>query len=106
MKKLMILCIVSAFCYSALCQGNSMSKKSDMNISFTNKIEKEYVTMSNGLALHVKDGNTTTLSSPLKLNNGSLVMPDGTIQMSDGTTKKLKEGEYIDIDGLMGKVKK
>jgi hypothetical protein len=106
MKKLMILCIVSAFCYSALCQGNSMSKKSDMNISFTNKMDKEYVTMKNGLALHVKDGNTTTLSSPFKLNNGGLVMPDGTIQLSDGTTKKLKEGEYIDIDGQMGTIKK
>jgi hypothetical protein len=106
MKKLMILCIVSAFCYNALCQSNSISKKSDTNVSFTNKMEKEYVTMKNGLALHVKDGNTTTLSSPLKLNNGGLVMPDGTIQMSDGTTKKLKEGEYIDIDGQMGKDKK
>jgi hypothetical protein len=106
MKKLMILCIVSALCYSALSQGNSLPKKSDKDIIFTNKMEKEYVTMKNGLALHVKDGNTTTLSSPFKLNNGSLVMPDGTIQLSDGTTKKLKEGEYIDIDGQMGKIKK
>ncbi|HEV3221280.1 MAG TPA: DUF6799 domain-containing protein [Puia sp.] len=82
-----------------------MVKKSDTNMSFTNKMEKEYVMMKDGLALHVKNGNTTTLSSPFKLNNGGLVMPNGTIQLSDGTTKKLKEGEYIDIDGQMGKTK-
>ncbi len=97
---------MGAFSYSAICQGNSMNKKSDTNIAFTKRMEKEYVMMQNGLALHVKDGNTTTLSSPLKLNNGGLVMPDGTIQLSDGTTKKLKEGEYVDIDGIMGKIKK
>ncbi len=106
MKKLMILCIASAFCYTALCQGNSAPKKSDTYVLLPNKIEKEYVTMKNGLAMHVKDGNITTLGSPLKLNNGGYAMPDGTIQMSDGTTKKLKEGEYINIDGQMGKVKK
>ncbi len=106
MKKLLILCMVGAFSYSALCQSNSVPKKSDTDFAFTKKMEKEFVMMQNGLALHVKDGNTTTLSSPLKLNNGGLVMPDGTIQMSDGTTKKLKEGEYVDIDGIMGKIKK
>ncbi len=106
MKKLLILCVVSSFSLSALCQDISLAKKSDANMLLTKKMENEYVMIKDGLALHVKNGNTTTLSSPLKLNNGGLVMPDGTIQLSDGTTKKLKEGEYIDIDGQMGKVKK
>jgi hypothetical protein len=106
MKKLLTLCVLSFIAFAAICQDNNLAKNSNTNTLLAKKTAKEYVMMKNGLALHVKFGDTTTLSSPLKLNNGELVMPDGTIQMSDGTTKKLKEGEYIDIDGQMGNAKK
>lgn len=105
MKKLLILGLVSTFSLNAICGSNNVVNNSAPYTALIKKMEKEFVTMKNGLALHVKNGDTTTLSSPLKLNNGGLVMPDGTIKLSDGTTKKLKEGEYIDIDGKMGKVK-
>ena len=39
------------------------------------------------------------------LVNGTTIHPDGTINVSSGRTKKLKEGQYITMDGRIRNLK-
>jgi hypothetical protein len=82
---------------------SAMSQDSSMNAS--DKMMKQCVIMKKGLAMVVKNGDTTTLSSPLRLNDGATVMTDGTITMTDGKTKKLKNRQWVDMDGKIGTMK-
>ncbi len=106
MKNILFLIVLCVFSLEAASQDSSSNKSSIPDISQSNKMKKECILMKNGLALVVKYGDTTTLSSPIKLDNGSTVFPDGKITMSDGTSKKLKNGQYVNMDGKIGTLKK
>ncbi len=53
----------------------------------------------------MKDGQTTQLTTDLTLDNGTVVMADGTVKNKDGTTTTLKEGDYVAMDGTTGNIK-
>jgi hypothetical protein len=65
----------------------------------------EGVLMKDGKLLMMKNGQTTQLTSDLTLDNGTIVMANGSVKTKDGTTAILKEGDYVGMDGTMGNVK-
>ena len=77
------------------------------NLYISNSLDSngEYRFVKDGLVIQagqvkfVRRGNLYPLLSPITLKNGSIVIPDGIIQMTNGNTPMLKEDEFIDMDG-------
>ncbi len=70
------------------------------------KMGSDCVMLTNG-ELHVmKSGKKTAVKDPVALSNGAIIMPDGTVKMKDGSTKQLKEGECMSMDGKLMRMKK
>lgn len=58
------------------------------------------VRMVNGKIMKVNpDGTTTALTKEMTLQNGVIIMADGTVKMKDGKTVQLKEGECLTQSG-------
>ncbi|MBS1603387.1 MAG: hypothetical protein JST42_12010 [Bacteroidetes bacterium] len=58
-----------------------------------------YIMMKKGQLLEVDSGQRSKVISEKTLTNGTTIHRDGTINESNGKTRKLREGEYITMDG-------
>jgi len=47
----------------------------------------------------VRNGNLYRLYSPVTLKNGTIIMADGHIKMTNGSMPLLKENDFVDMDG-------
>jgi len=95
MKKLIGVLIVSLISFGAFSQGTS-----------SKTITKDYFFMKDGKMMATKNGESVEMTNNVHLINGSTLKTDGTIEMSDGSTRTLKEGETVDLDGKISKPKK
>ncbi len=41
----------------------------------------------------------------MTLDNGTMIMANGSVKMKDGTTTTLKDGDYVTMDGTIGQHK-
>ncbi len=105
MKKLFAVLVMSFICCSVFAQDSSMNMK-DTSMSKMNSMQKKCIVNQNGKIMMMKDGKMMMMSTTMTLRTEPWSCPDGTVKMADGTTKMLKEGEYIDMDGKMGMMKK
>ncbi|MBC8984963.1 hypothetical protein H9X96_04150 [Pedobacter sp. N36a] len=100
MKKLflMITALGMLTCSTVVAQDTIMHKKMK-----THKMSppKDHIMMKDGKMWVMKNGKHTELKEPMTLENGTMVMADGTVKMKDGNTMMLKNGNSID---MMGKV--
>jgi hypothetical protein len=69
----------------------------DSNSEYRNV--KDGIVMQAGQLKIVKSGRLYLLNSPVTLKNGTIVLTDGIINMTNGSTPSLKEDDYIDMDG-------
>ena len=53
-------------------------------------------------AVLVRDGKAAALQKQVTLTDGTTIQPDGAISRADGTTLKLAEGEWLDVNGAVG----
>jgi len=65
----------------------------------------DYIMMKHGHLIEVTKGRQTPVTSNIILVNESTIHPDGTINVSSGRTKHLKNGQYITMDGRIRKLK-
>lgn len=59
----------------------------------------DHLMVRDGKMLQVRDGQEAAVTSPLILNNGATVNPDGTVRMRNGKQLRLRDGECLDMDG-------
>lgn len=71
--------------------------KLDSNIEYRNV--KDGIVMQGSQLKIVRSGRLFLLNNPVTLKNGTIVMTDGIINMTNGSTPSLKEDDYIDMDG-------
>ena len=57
--------------------------------------DEYFVTIHDGKVSLFSHGDYICLTSPVILNNGTVVNLDGNIYLPDGTTRKLREGEQV-----------
>ena len=69
----------------------------DSNIEYRNV--KDDIVMQGGQLKIVRSGRLYLLNNPVTLKNGTIVLTDGIINMTNGSTPSLKEDDYIDMDG-------
>jgi hypothetical protein len=53
------------------------------------------VTVQKGKLFLVEEGNFILLNTPIILKTGIIVNTEGIMNMPDGTTRMLREGEYV-----------
>lgn len=66
---------------------------------------KNCMMMKDGKMMQSMDGKTMMMEKTVTLANGTMVMTDGMVKMKDGKSMKLKEGECIDENGMITKMK-
>jgi hypothetical protein len=107
MKKLVGLALVSLT--SLACFSQDSIKMKDAGMQDTAMMSggkmKDCLLMKNGQVMVVRAGQKNVLNRPMTLDNGTSVAQDGTMTMTNGKTKKLMEGQWIGMNGKMGKMK-
>jgi len=61
--------------------------------------QEDHLRLQDGSCYLVKEGVQTKLQTQLKLNNGTLVNPDGSYQLQNQQRYQLRDGECLDMDG-------
>jgi hypothetical protein len=64
------------------------------------------VMLVDGKVMTIKEGKMAKLEGEIYLNNGTKVTPEGMCVDKTGTTMMMKEGEHLDMEGNMVKMKK
>ena len=100
MKKLVgILGLCSIFCAASAQSQNPQNE----SISKTELAKRDCVMMKDSMLMVVRNGQTRMmLDNSLKLGNGTTILISGVLKMSDGSTRVIQEGQYIDMDGNIG----
>ena len=101
MKKAFISLFAITLTLGVFAQDSTMNKMAPKH----NMQNHEGVIMKNGKLLMMKNGQTTQLTTDLTLDNGTVVMANGTVKTKDGVITNLKEGDYVGMDGTVGNVK-
>jgi hypothetical protein len=59
----------------------------------------DYIMMKHGKLIEVEHDHRIPVKANITLVNLSTIHPNGVINVSSGRTKRLKEGQYITMDG-------
>ena len=62
---------------------------------------KDCCMMKDSKMMCVKDGKTMPMKKEMTMKNGTKCMTNGECVMKDGTKMKMKEGECMDMSGMM-----
>jgi hypothetical protein len=100
MKKLTLFISVFLFSIALQAQNNTTDISlvaQSLNQEKMNK--KDCVMMKSGKMLVMKDGKTMDMNGDVVLSDGSVVSTNGTVKAKDGSTKMLKNGDSVDMNG-------
>lgn len=61
--------------------------------------QEDHLRLQDGSCLLVKDGVPVKLKTQMKLNNGTLINPDGSYQLQNQEKYQLRNGECLDLNG-------
>ena len=125
MKKLSMFVLTAFVCSTAVFAQDSTSTSTHSTQSTTKQTHKmghekmggmhkmgsmkmkDCVMMKDGKMMVMKGGEKMAMDSETSFTNGSKVSTDGMLTKQDGTTKQLKNGDCVYMDGKMvGKMKK
>jgi len=65
----------------------------------------DYIMMRHGKLTEVSHGQKHFVTKDITLANETTIHPNGTINVSRGRTKHLREGQYITFDGRIGRLR-
>lgn len=88
-----LLKLAASACLSLTLAGVSFGADEKMT-------KKDHIMMKDNKVMVQKDGKVMTLDKEMKLDNGTMVAPDGTVTMKGGDKMMLKNGDAIDMMGM------
>lgn len=62
-------------------------------------LREDMIVMQDGQVMLMQNGELVPMLEGMTTLDGSLVLPDGTVRMADGTTRRMAEGETMTIAG-------
>jgi len=80
--------------------GDCVNFKGSKTKLFHNMDEKRGEIVMNNNTMWV----WSVLDRPLRLSNGSYIMPDGTLKLTSGKYQPLKDKDFVDFDGNLATV--
>ena len=96
MKKLIFIMALIIVSWNSYAQESDQKKDS---------IPAYYIMMRHGKMTEVSHGRKRQVGKRIILLNETTIHPNGIINVSSGRTKKLREGEYITMDGRIRKLR-
>jgi len=108
MKKLALILAINLFSFTDLFSQQPTSDlpalAQTLDQSKMNK--KDCVMMVNGKMLMMVNGKTTDMTGDVKCKDGTVIQKNGDVKMSDGSTKAMKNGDSVDMDGKWERIDK
>ena len=77
----------------------NQDKEQDQKRDMTQDQIKDHLILRDGKMYQVKNGEEIALQNQLRLNNGTVVNPDGTYEFKNKNRKQLRDGECLDMEG-------
>lgn len=105
MKKILVLCIATTMGLGVFAQSDTKMDKMDKTDKMKHEKTHDGVMMKDGKMMVMKNGETMEMAEEMKMNNGTMVMKDGSVKMKDGKTMMMKDGEMMDMKGKMHTMK-
>ena len=68
-----------------------------------NAMSNDGVMMKDGKMMVAKDGKSMPMTTEMTMSDGTKVMKDGTVMKKDGTKMTMKNGDTMDMSGMMKK---
>ena len=96
-KKMIVAMFASVFMLAVCFTANNSLAQTKME----SKMMKDCCMMKDSKMMCVKDGKTTPMKKEMTMKNGTKCMTNGECVMKDGTKMKMKEGECMDMSGMM-----
>ena len=113
MKKLSMFILAAFVCSIAVFAQDTTTTTTHSMTKKTHKMDhssmkmKDCVMMKGGKMMVMKGGEKMAMDNETTFTNGAKVSTDGLLTKKDGTTKQLKNGDCVYMDGKMaGKMKK
>ena len=113
MKKLSMFILAAIVCSTATIAQDSTTTTTSSTTEKHHKMGhdgmkmKDCVMIKDGKMMVMKGGKKMEMESEMTLTNGAKVNTDGMLTKQDGTTKQLKNGDGLYMDGKMvNKMKK
>jgi hypothetical protein len=104
MKKIICLIVFTGFGCCLFAQKTDTMMHNNMDKMSMHKM-KDCVYMENDHMMVMKSGKPMMMDKDMKMSNGTTVMKDGSMMMKDGSKRKLMNGECVDMNGKMSKMK-
>ena len=106
MKKLSMLFLTAVICTVAVNAQDTMATMTHKpmgkhKMHQMDGMKKDCVMMKDNKMMVTKGGNTMAMDQDMTLTNGTVVSTDGSVKMSDGKTKQLKNGDALYMNGKM-----
>jgi hypothetical protein len=98
MKKVLFSLFAIALSFGAFAQDSSMHHMQQNKMKMKTH---EGIMMRNGKVMVMQNGQSTPLTEDKTLSNGEVVSSNGQVKMSDGTTTMLKDGDWVNMDGII-----
>ena len=70
-----------------------------------NHSPRTYIMMKHGKLIEVRNGHCKRVKKDITLVNETTIHPNGSMDVSSGENKQLKEGQYITMDGRIRNLK-
>lgn len=103
MKNLFMTMLAVALSFGAFAQETPPKKDT---IPTEQKSQKNNIyVMKDSKMWQIKAGEKSELTADVTLENGTIVMANGTVKKTDGQTTTLKNGQYVDLEGNIGEWK-
>src|SRR4051812_17722124 len=109
MKKLTLIAVLSLSPFIFYAQSASSPASIQMiaqSLDQSKMNKKDCVMMTNGKMLMMVNGKTMDMPAEVKLKDGSVIQKNGTVTLKDGSTKVMKNGDSVDMDGNWERIDK
>lgn len=97
-----------AICNIAIAESEHMEKSIQGNPAQLSAAEGKAQSMDGyyveeGKVMVRKDGKSTPMAADMKLEDGTMIMMDGSVKTTEGNTIMLKDGDMLSMDGKISK---
>lgn len=62
---------------------------------------RNHMMMNDGKMMLVKESSRSELNQEMTLDNGTVITPSGMVKTKDGKTMQLRDGEKLDMNGML-----
>jgi hypothetical protein len=107
MKKIVVAVFITVLYLNSSAQTNQSSLAELAQTLDQSKMnKKDCVMMVNGKMLMMVNGKTMDMTNDVTCKDGTVIQKNGTVKLHDGSTKAMKNGDSVDMNGTWERIDK